>query len=95
VEEALDDAAEYSPSEKFRKIIFQINNALKIGIDVTDFLRETLEQIVDDQILQIKKYGKKLNSVTLFYLLIGVVKCFFDGFAEVDVVHDFTEVLVC
>ena len=73
VEEALDDAAEYSPSEKFRKIIFQINNALKIGIDVTDFLRETLEQIVEDQILQIKKYGKKLNSVTLFYLLIGVV----------------------
>ena len=73
VEDALDDAAEYSPSEKFRKIIFQINNALKIGIDVTDFLRETLEQIVDDQILQIKKYGKKLNSVTLFYLLIGVV----------------------
>lgn len=73
VEDALDDAAEYSPSEKFRKIIFQINNALKIGIDVTDFLRETLEQIVDDQILQIKKYGKKLNSVTLFYLLIGIV----------------------
>ena len=73
VEEALGDAAEYSPSEKVRKIIFQINNALKIGIDVTDFLRETLEQIVEDQILQSKKYGKKLNSVTLFYLLIGVV----------------------
>jgi pilus assembly protein TadC len=73
VEDALQRAAEYSPSEKFRKIIFQINNALKIGIDVTEFLRETLEEIVEDQILQIKRYGKKLNSVTLFYLLLGIV----------------------
>lgn len=73
VEDALQKAAEYSPSEKFRKIIFQINNALQIGIDVTDFLKETLDEIVNDQLLQIKRYGKKLNSVTLFYLLIGIV----------------------
>lgn len=73
VEDALQEAAEYSPSEKFRKIIFQINNALQIGIDVTDFLKETLDEIVNDQLLQIKRYGKKLNSVTLFYLLLGIV----------------------
>lgn len=73
VEDALSEAAEYNPSKKFRKIIFQISNALKIGIDVSRFLEATLDEIVEEQIIEIKDYGQKLNSVTLFYLLIGVV----------------------
>ena len=73
VEDALSEAAEYSPSRKFKKIIFQISNALKIGIDVSKFLEATLDEIVNEQILEIKEYGEKLNSITLLYLLIGVV----------------------
>ncbi|MCD6464225.1 type II secretion system F family protein [Candidatus Woesearchaeota archaeon] len=73
VERALDRAMEYSPSDKFKKVLFQINNALRIGIDVTRFLTATLEEISHEQIEEIKRYGKKLNSVILFYLLFGIV----------------------
>ncbi|MFA6073721.1 MAG: type II secretion system F family protein [Candidatus Woesearchaeota archaeon] len=73
IEQALTDAAEYSPSDKFRKIVFQISNALKIGIDVTEFLDATLNEIADQQLIEINKYGKKLNSVTMFYMLFAVV----------------------
>ncbi|MGV8169403.1 MAG: type II secretion system F family protein [Candidatus Nanoarchaeia archaeon] len=73
IEQALNDAAEYNPSEKFRKILFQIGNALKIGIDVTEFLDATLNEIADQQLIEINKYGKKLNSLTLFYMLFAVV----------------------
>ncbi len=73
IEEALDEATEYSPSEKFKKILFQINNALKIGIDVTEFLDATLNEIAEAQLIEINRYGKKLNSVTLFYMLLAVV----------------------
>jgi len=73
IEEALDEATEYNPSEKFRKILFQINNALKIGIDVTQFLSATLNEIAEEQLIEINRYGKKLNSVTLFYMLLAVV----------------------
>lgn len=73
LEKALQEASENSPSEKFRKILFQISNALRIGIDVTDFLEATLNEIADQQIIEIKRYGKKLSSVTLFYMLGGVV----------------------
>jgi flagellar protein FlaJ len=73
IEQALSDAAEYSPSDKFRKIIFQISNALSIGIDVTEFLDATLNEIADQQIIEITRYGKKLNSITLFYMLFAVV----------------------
>ncbi len=73
MEQALSDAAEYSPSLKFKKILFQISNALKIGIDVTEFLDATLNEIADQQLIEINKYGKKLNSLTLFYMLFAVV----------------------
>lgn len=73
IEQALSDAAEYSPSAKFRKVLFQISNALKIGIDVTEFLDATLNEIADEQLIEINRYGKKLNSITLFYMLFAVV----------------------
>lgn len=73
LEKALAEESEYSPSERFRKILFQISNALKIGIDVTEFLSATLEEIAQEQIIEINRYGKKLNSITLFYMLFAVV----------------------
>ncbi|MCF7871433.1 type II secretion system F family protein [Candidatus Woesearchaeota archaeon] len=73
LENTLTEQAEYSPSEKFRKILFQISNALKIGIDVTEFLEATLDEIAQQQLIEINRYGKKLNSITLFYMLFAVV----------------------
>ncbi|MBU0665887.1 MAG: type II secretion system F family protein [Nanoarchaeota archaeon] len=73
LEEALDKAASYSPSKRMRKILFQINNALKIGIDVTQTLESILDQISSEQLLEIDRYGKKLNSVTMFYMLLAIV----------------------
>ena len=73
VEKALNDASEYSPSDHFKKILFQISNALKIGIDVTEFLDATINEISNRQLIEINRFGKKLNSVTLFYMLFAVV----------------------
>ncbi len=73
IEQSLDTAIEYNPSDKFKKILFQINNALKIGIDVTKFLEATLNEIAEQQLIEINRYGKKLNSLTLFYMLLAVV----------------------
>ncbi len=73
VEEALQRAIMYSPSKKFKKILFQINSALRVGIDVTKFLEATIEEIENEALLEVKKYGKKLSSLTLVYLLFGIV----------------------
>lgn len=73
LERALEKATMNSPSEKLKKILFQITNALKIGIDVTDFLEAILDEIADQQLIEIKRYGKKLNGITMFYMLFAVV----------------------
>ncbi len=73
LEEALERASRYSPSEKFRRILFQITNALRIGVDVTNYLEAILEEISNDQLIEIQRYGKKLNSLTMFFMLFSIV----------------------
>ncbi|MBL7054705.1 type II secretion system F family protein [Candidatus Woesearchaeota archaeon] len=73
IEQALSRAILYSPSEKFKKILFQINNALKIGIDVTKPLESAIDEIAQEQEIEVKKYGKKLNTIIVFYMLMAVV----------------------
>jgi len=73
LEDALDRAYKTTPSKKFKKILFQINNALKIGVDVTDPLESILQEISQEQLIEIQRYGKKLNSIIMFYLLLAIV----------------------
>lgn len=73
IEKALENALLYSPSEKLKKILFQINNALKLGIDVTKPLESVIQEIEDEQEIEVKKYSKKLNSLVIFYMLLAIV----------------------
>ena len=73
IEEALDTAAQYSPSKHFRRVIWQVNNALKSGIDVTRSLKSIIDEIMHDQINEIERYGKKLGSLSMFYMLVAIV----------------------
>lgn len=73
IENALQKAMVYSPSEKFRKILFHVNNALKLGIDVTKPLSSVLDEIAKEQEIEIKRYGKKLNTLIIFYMLVAIV----------------------
>jgi len=73
LEEALEKAYRTTPSRKFKKILFQINNALKIGVDVSQPLEAILEEISQEQLIEIQRYGKKLNSIIMFYLLAAIV----------------------
>ena len=73
IEDALNNAMIYSPSDKLMRILFHINNALQLGIDVTKPLESVLEEITKEQELEIKKYGKKLNTLVIFYMLAAVI----------------------
>ena len=73
IEKALDNAVKFSPSDKFRRVLFQVNTALKVGIDVSIPLTNVIEEITNEQMTEIQRYGKKLNSLALFYMLLAIV----------------------
>ncbi|HLD97486.1 MAG TPA: type II secretion system F family protein [Candidatus Nanoarchaeia archaeon] len=73
VEDALEEARSYASSEKFKKILWQLLVTLKTGTDVVAPLKTALASIAKEQIIEIQAYGRKLNSLMLFYMVTGCV----------------------
>ena len=73
MEEALNEAVEFIPSTDFRRILWQILNSLRTGSNVSDSLSAVIEQIVREQRIEVDKYGKKLNPMAMFYMIIAVI----------------------
>lgn len=73
IEQALATAADYSPSKEFRQILWQLNAALRSGVDVSSTLKGILGEIASRQIIEVERYGKKLSTVSLLYMLGAVI----------------------
>ena len=73
IEDALNEAIEFTPSPDFRRMMWQIINALRTGSDISESLKSVVEQITREQIIEIKTYAKKLNPLAMFYMIIAVI----------------------
>ena len=67
--DVLDDVGMWSPSEYFRKSLWQLVNALKSGSDVAHALEVMSNDIRMDKENRIKSYGKELNLYGLIYMM--------------------------
>ncbi|MBN2368317.1 type II secretion system F family protein [Candidatus Woesearchaeota archaeon] len=73
VEDAIRKAIEYSPSKAYIKILEEIKSSLRTGSDIQKTLRSTLDDITKQHLIQIEEYGKKLNPMSMFYMIIGTI----------------------
>jgi len=73
MEEALNEAITLTPSPSLRKILWQIINSQQTGADIASSLKSVINNIAKDQIIQIKEYGRKLNPLAMFYMIIAVI----------------------
>ncbi|MEA3229672.1 MAG: type II secretion system F family protein [archaeon] len=71
--EALEENIIKNPSFTYRKSFWQILNSLRTGTTLEKTLQSTVDNIIKEQILSIKKYGQELNPYTLMYMMIGVI----------------------
>lgn len=70
---ALEIMARENPSLHFRRILWQMINALKSGADIAVTLKEIVDNMLNEQRVAIKKYGSELNPMALFYMLLVVI----------------------
>jgi flagellar protein FlaJ len=71
--DAIEDSIVRSPSERYRQSMWQLSSSIKSGTDIERGLESVVDSIVEEQKIDIKKYGEELNSLILVYLLIAVV----------------------
>ncbi len=73
IEQALNEVIEITPSPDFRKLLAQISNSLRTGADVSVALESITDQITKEHLIKVKEYGKKINPLVMFYLLIAII----------------------
>ena len=73
MEDAINEAIEFIPSKDFRRILWQIINSLRTGSDISRSLSVVLDQIVREQAIEVSRYGRKLNPLAMFYMIMAVI----------------------
>lgn len=73
IEDALNEAILMSPSPNMVRILWQVLNAIKTGSDIKGSLDSVLNQIVREQMILVKEYGKKLNPLAMMYMIMAII----------------------
>jgi flagellar protein FlaJ len=70
---ALEMLARENPSLYFRRVIWQMVNALKSGADIGQTIKQIVDNLSEEQRISIKKYGAQLNPLALMYMIFCVI----------------------
>jgi len=54
-------------------MLWQLLNSLKTGSSISAALTSVFDQIVREQQIAVKEYGRKLNPLAMFYMMVAVI----------------------
>jgi len=69
----LEELARKNQSLHFRRTMWQIINGMKTGGDMVDVIESSLQNLSEEQVIQIQKYGAQLNPLAMFYMIMAVI----------------------
>ena len=73
MQEVLEEKSRGTASLQFRRVLWQIGNALRVGTDVGKALEEIISDLVLEKIDDIRRYGQELSPWTMIYMLAAIV----------------------
>jgi flagellar protein FlaJ len=73
LEDAIDLVVSESKSKSFRKIMLQASVSIKVGADVTEALQSVIDQLAQERVIELRRYGQRLNAIAMFYMLFGII----------------------
>jgi flagellar protein FlaJ len=73
IEQAMDQVSENSESKTFKRIILQASVSIRAGADVSGSLQGVVEEVQEERVIELRRYGQRLNALAMFYMLFGVI----------------------
>lgn len=73
IERALEDISNRTPSLYFRRSVWQLSNAMRVGSDVSDVLKGIIVSLSREQNIAMRRYGSQLNPLAMVYLLAAII----------------------
>ena len=71
--DAIDQVSRSSASPTFKRIMLQASVSIKEGADVVQALEEVVDQVMQERIIELRRYGQRLNALSMFYMLFGII----------------------
>ncbi|MFH1053262.1 MAG: type II secretion system F family protein [Candidatus Woesearchaeota archaeon] len=71
--EALEVVSSQNPSVYFRRAVWQLVNGIKSGASVEIVIREVINALSQEQLIEIENYGSTLNPLAMFYMLVAII----------------------
>lgn len=73
LEDAIDQTVTESRSPSFRRIMLQASASIKAGADIVAALQSITDQLSQERLISLRRYGQRLNAIAMFYMLFGVI----------------------
>ncbi len=70
---ALEEVMLRNPSTNFRRVLWQIENAIESGTDMGNVLEELVKEFSAEHRTAIKTYGAQLNAFALVYMIFAII----------------------
>ena len=70
---ALEELIFKNPSMYFRRVIWQITNAIRTGADLAGTLDAIVDNLANEQKVAIRRYGSQLNPLSMMYMMLAVI----------------------
>ncbi|NYZ78656.1 type II secretion system F family protein [Candidatus Micrarchaeota archaeon] len=91
--DVLNEASKRNPSFRFRRVLWQISNALKVGSDVGRAIEGMIDELTRERIAEIQRYGQELNPWVMIYMVMAVVLPSL-GITMIIIIMSFMNVLI-
>lgn len=72
-EDAIDQTVAETRSPSFRHIMLQASVSIRAGADVVGALQSVIDQLSQERVIELRRYGQKLNAIAMFYMLFGII----------------------
>ncbi len=73
IEQAMEEVSAKSESSTFKRLMLQASTSIKAGVDVTDAIQGVVDEVMQERVIDLRRYGQKLNALAMFYMLFGVI----------------------
>ncbi len=73
MDQAIEEVSEKSQSPTFKRLMLQASTSIKVGSDVVSAIQEVINDVSQERIIELRRYGQKLNAIAMFYMLFGVI----------------------
>ncbi len=73
MEQAIDEVSSKSASKTFKRLMLQASVSIKAGADIVQALQEVVNEVMQERTIELRRYGQRLNALSMFYLLFGII----------------------